>query len=255
MQNLKRIKIIFLLMLSCILLKATENANEILNERANSSRQDWLNRTLIKLVSNQSGASFRNIKCKIFLSLGADPNTRDQFGLTSLHHAAMHNNVKQIRKLISARADIDVVDKYGSKPLCYTILTGKNEAANEIINQIKNLNKSNSTACLEQKNGFNLTPLHLAVSFNRLEIVQRLLSLGVNPDGITSAGETTYSKTPLHYAAEISNFDLIELLLSYGANKDAIDNKQETIFDILRKKDIPHSRACLEELNKKLGLN
>ncbi len=234
-------------MLPCLALRASEQASP--------NRQNWLNRNLLKLVSKNSAVSLRNIGVKVALTFGADANSRDQFSLTCLHHAAMLNNVKQIRQLVAARANIDVSDRFGSKPLCYAIIVGKNEAANDIINIVKNQYTANATAYLEKKNGFNLTPLHLAVTFNRPVIVQRLLAIGVNPDGLSSAAENICCRTPLHYAAEISNFNLIELLLSYGANKDAVDRHQETIFDILRKKDISHSRACLEELDKKLGLN
>ncbi len=237
------------------MLEATEIANETTSERADTSSLNSLNNTLLKFVSNRQCGFFRNLGVKLVLLGGADPNGRDQHNLSCLHHAAMQNNAKQIRQLVAARANIDVSDRYGSKPLCYAIIDGKNEAANEIINQIKNLYVNNTTAYLQRRNGHKLTPLHLAVTFNRPVIVQRLLALGVNPDGLNSAAENICCRTPLHYAAEISNFNLIELLLSYGANKDAVDQHQETIFDILRKKDIPHSRACLEELDKKLGLN
>lgn len=242
MKNLKYIKQFFLLLLSCCALKASEPISP--------TRQNWLNRKLLKLVSKNSVVSLRNIGVKAALNCGADPNSRDQFSLTCLHHAARYNNVHQIRQLVAARADIDVADKYGSKPLCYAIISGNDEAANDIINIVKNHYANNTTAYLERENGFNRTPLHLAVAFNRPVIVQRLLGLCVNPDGLNSVAENICYRTPLHCAAEISNFNLIELLLSYGANKDAVDPQQGTIFDILRKKDIPQSRACLEKLHK-----
>ncbi len=242
-------------MLPCNILKSTETAKEATIERADKSRQDSLNNTLLELVRNRQCGFFRNLRVKLALHRGADPNSRDQYSLSCLHHAAMQNNAKQICQLVAAKANIDVSDRYGSKPLCYAIVDGKNEAANEIINQIKNQYATDTTEYLQRRNVANLTPLHLAASFNRPEILHRLLSLGVHPDGISSAGETTGSRTPLHCAAEISNFDLIEVLLDYGANKDAIDPKQGTIFDILRKKDIPFSRACLEKLNKKLNIS
>lgn len=254
MENLKYIKIIFLL-LPCIMLEATEIVNETTSDRANTSRQVSLNNTLLKLVSNRQCGFFRNLGVRLALRIGADPNSRDQYSLSCLHHAAMQNNTKQIRQLVAANANIDVNDRYGSKPLCYAIVDGKDAAANEIINQIKSHYATNTTEYLQSRNGHNLTPLHLATAFNRPLIMHRLLGLGVNPDGMSCATENVPSRTPLHYAAEISNFDLIEVLLSYGANKDAIDPQQGTIFDILRKKDIPHSRACLDKLNKTLGLN
>ncbi len=236
------------------MLEATEIGNETTNERTNTSRQDSLNHTLLKLVSNRQCGFFRNLGVKLALRRGADPNSHDQYSLSCLHHAAMQNNAKQIRQLVGAKANIDVSDRYGSKPLCYAILDGKNEAANEIINQIKNQYATNTTEYLQRRNVANLTPLHLAASFNRPEILHRLLSLGVNPDGMSSATENIHCRTPLHCAAEISNFNLIEILLSYGSSIDANDPKQGTIFDILRKKDIPHSRDCLEKLNKKFNL-
>ena len=254
MQKLKYLKIIFLFMLPCIMLEATEAANQTTNERANSASQVRLNQTLLELVSNKSFRYLRNFGVKTALRLGADPNSRDQFSLTCLHHAAIHNNAKQIRQLVAARADINASDRCGSKPLCYAILDGKNEAANEIINQIKNQFATNTTEYLQRRNVANLTPLHLAVAFNRPEIVQRLLGLGVNPNGISCAAESIYTMTPLHYAAEISNFNLIEILLSYGANKDASDPNHGTIYDILRKKDIPYSRDCLKKLSDKFDL-
>jgi ankyrin repeat protein len=243
MKNFHNFKIIFCLMP----ISAAENVPQ---QPANLS---WADKQLINAVSNTNSncctrlplTSLRNFCVKAALFCGADPNTKDQFGMTALHHAAQNDNVQQIRQLVAARANLDLPDRYGSLPIDFAIITGNQAASTELINQIKNRFTSSAVECLQKRNQFNQAPLHMAAAFNRNLTVAELLAAGVHPDGITTAA-SNLCKMPLHYAAENCNIKLMHLLQAYGANIYALDPIQGTVFHILARKDHPESRKCLE---------
>lgn len=56
------------------------------------------------------------------------------------------------------------------------------------------------------------TPLHLAVKVNSLEICEKLLKAGVNPNPIDHDGNT-----PLDTAVSRKSESIVEMLKSYGA--------------------------------------
>lgn len=225
-------------------------AENVTQQPANLS---WADKQLINAVSNSSSnccarlplPGFRNFRVKAALFCGADPNTKDQFGMTALHHAAQNDNVQQIRQLVAARANLDLPDRYGSLPIDFAIITGNQAASTELINQIKTHFASSALEHLQKRNQFNQAPLHMAAAFSRNVTVAELLAAGVHPDGITSAAKPI-TKMPLHYAAENCNIKLMHLLQSYGANIYALDPIQGTAFHILARKDHPESRKCLE---------
>ena len=54
---------------------------------------------------------------RTLLSLGADPNTRDNIGNTPLHKAAIAGAVSKVRLLIDHGAELEAHNKYGRTPL------------------------------------------------------------------------------------------------------------------------------------------
>eukprot|EP00049_Salpingoeca_infusionum_P006556 m.108542 g.108542 ORF g.108542 m.108542 type:complete len:428 (-) comp13350_c2_seq2:226-1509(-) len=62
-------------------------------------------------------------------------------------------------------------------------------------------------------------PLHIAVTYKNIAVVEALLELGADPNATTKRGDT-----PLHFAARECLLDIIPLLLQFGANP-AIQNK------------------------------
>ena len=65
---------------------------------------------------------------------------------------------------------------------------------------------------LPSKNGFNVFPIHSAVTENNFTITKMLLEAGAYPNVCQKSGVA-----PLHTAAQLGNIELIILLLEYGA--------------------------------------
>jgi len=59
-----------------------------------------------------------------------------------------------------------------------------------------------------------LTPLHVAVKLNRVELVKILISAGAN----VNVADGKSGHTPLHLAAESGQLDVVELLLAKRAD-------------------------------------
>lgn len=74
-------------------------------------------------------------------------------------------------------------------------------------------------ADLNQRNSYGDTPLHEAVTHERIVVAQLLLSGGADVNA-----QDTNGRTPLHIAARTSEV-LLQELLRHGANPDALDRK------------------------------
>ena len=79
-------------------------------------------------------------------------------------------------------------------------------------------------------NSFGYAPLHVAVSAGQTAIVEALLNAGANPDVVPSesseAGATLKhcaGMTPLHFAAHGGHAEIIDALLAAGADPNAAD--------------------------------
>jgi ankyrin repeat protein len=53
------------------------------------------------------------------LDLGADPNIKDIFGMTALHHAVMKGNIPIIQWVVKYGGDFTIEDNQGNRPLFY----------------------------------------------------------------------------------------------------------------------------------------
>ena len=74
-----------------------------------------------------------------------------------------------------------------------------------------------------------ISPLGIAVGFNRLEMVEFLLSKGVTVDARDGQGNT-----PLHYAAGYGRKGALELLLAAGADRAAANKEGKTPLDVAK---------------------
>ncbi|KAL7300859.1 hypothetical protein TKK_0006415 [Trichogramma kaykai] len=115
-------------------------------------------------------------------------NRSDEEGFTDLHAACMYGNIKRVQKFIDQEENLDLI--------------------------------------WQSLDGFNESPLTLAVKFNRTEIVKLLLKNGANPN------MKLLEKNPLHVFFEsfhynpnikYDEFGLLEILTSYNCDVNAKD--------------------------------
>ncbi|MFJ5423623.1 ankyrin repeat domain-containing protein [Wolbachia endosymbiont of Drosophila barbarae] len=136
-------------------------------------------------------------------------NTRDENGMTPLHHAAANGDVKTAKYLIDDGANVDAQDKGRHTPLHYAAAYGCVEIAEYLV-----VNEANVNA--QDKDGH--TPLHYAAIHGYVEIAEYLIDNGADVDAQDKDGVT-----PLHYAAVHGYVEIVKYLIDNGANINAQD--------------------------------
>ena len=76
---------------------------------------------------------------------------------------------------------------------------------------------------INAKTSYGITPLHVAPTWNHLDIAKLLIENGANVNAKASDGET-----PLHWAASGGNLDIAKLLVENGADVNAKNSDGET---------------------------
>ena len=173
----------------------------------------------INIVDARNDSVFmriNKIKIKSFPRL----NTKlvDDYGLTPLHLAAMHNDVNLIYALIKQGMDPNIINqKRGETPLMRASIQGANQA-------IKALLKSGANIHLKDANGN--TALMWAVSSKDFpKTVRLLLKNGARIDEKSNDG-----LTPLMWSAKLGLIKSVKVLLAKGANPNLLDNQGKSAF-------------------------
>ena len=111
-------------------------------------------------------------------------------------------------------------------------------AKSEDIDQIKSfIDKGYNVNTIEQKTGW--TPLHSAVSFGHISIVELLINNGANVNMASNSGFT-----PLHIAVDQGNVSFVEFLISKEADVNSKNtagltplNLAENLFNMTKLDD------------------
>jgi uncharacterized protein len=200
-------------------------------------------RTLLTSASTEGKIPMMDVLIKA----GADPNAKDEDGMTALRHVAWSgkNQVNATKRLIAAKADVNIAadddwtpliqDMYNDAsvavPLAQILLQAGADAS--VVN-----NEGNSAVMLAAERGMAVliaplvkaggdinqrgrdgTALGLAADKGQVEVVKALLDAGANPD----LGSRD-NKTPLMNAAGRDRLDVIALLLAHCARTDLVDS-------------------------------
>ncbi len=146
----------------------------------------------------------------LLLESGADVNSRDKDGSTSLHAAASCGNLEMARLLLTQpKIKVEQKNKAGQTPLHLAAEHGSKEMIKALLA---------AGAAVNGLDAANRTPLHyhLGARQRRKEVVDLLLSEGANVNAVDKEG-----RSPLHEATRSNPRDpLAELLRKHGA-KDA----------------------------------
>ena len=100
-------------------------------------------------------------------------NVRDNsyYGCTAIMHAARNGNLKMMKVLIDARADVNKHDSYGWTPVMEAVSGGRFDIVRMLSDAGADINK-------QSKNG--LTAVMWAAKMGNLEIVRFLIEVGAN---------------------------------------------------------------------------
>ena len=200
---------------------------QLLKQGADCKLQDGHGRTPLHL----SAIAGSLVSCqKLILGLsslgsGIDSgyiNSRDNEGMTCLHHCAYKGCLETLQFLIASGADIAVLDTYGRTPLHYASANSNISCVLSLVNQAtNNVNARDKTGC---------TALHSAAAKDTDgRCVEYLLSHKANawiPD--------IQGYTPLHYAAANGNVTATMSLIELESVENSVKES---------KVDIPQSFA------------
>ena len=161
--------------------------------------------------------SYENIS-NILLAGGADANIPDNYNITPLHWACNNDNHSIVNMLLEAGANINIRDNDGKTPLSWASYIGNKDI-------VKILVKAGADMDLQDNDG--KTPLHLACMRTKIGVVKILVEKGANIDIQDNDG-----KTPLHLACMSGKKSIVKILVEKGANIDIRDYHGQTPLEI-----------------------
>ncbi|GAB1598931.1 uncharacterized protein LOC115231265 [Argonauta hians] len=164
---------------------------------------------------------------ELLLQNGSKVNIQNSDGNTPLHIACQcdcDNRVLVILKLLTAGANIHIVNKVSATPLDVAAMYNKKDAVSTLLDHDKEALKGNSLALVE------------ASIRGYAPIVEMLLKYGINPNVLNKLKETA----PLHEAIRFFRLQVAERLLQYGAKTDITNAAGETPLKMV--KDLPRDR-------------
>ena len=183
----------------------------------------------------------------VLIKAGVDPNLQDESGMTALRHVTWTgtNQVAAARRLITARADVNLVADDNWTPLIQAMYAEPAVAVplGEVLLQsgadasiVNNEGNTALTVAAERalvalipalvKGGADVnfrgsdgTPLAVAAEKGGVAVAKALLAAGADPN----LGDKN-NQTPLMKAAQRDRVDVIVVLVSYCARTDLIDS-------------------------------
>ncbi len=135
---------------------------------------------------------------------------KDINGSIPLHYAIGFKNVEIVKILLSHKSNTYLTDTSGYNSLHLATRSGSYEIVREVAKGMGNLN---------WKTNKGESALHISINYQYNRITTFLLNEGVDPDIIDNENEFS----PLHYAVGWNNIDIVELLLKKGADPNKQD--------------------------------
>jgi ankyrin repeat protein len=158
---------------------------------------------------------------------GVNLDIQGENGGTALYWAIKKGHYDVAKWLIAKGADFSIISNdtdsldnltlHKENPLTLAIKLGQIDLAMQIIAKAKELKKFE---CLNSKNSNGDTPLILASGNGNIELVQKLLAMGIDPNKKNNRGATA-----LMPAAGKGDVVLVKKLLSFGVDPDIKDNR------------------------------
>lgn len=117
---------------------------------------------------------------------------------TALHVTCVHDKPEFIRALINLGADPNIPDKNGNTPLHVSVELGFLMCATKIMEKANYTTEKSKELKIDLINDQGMTPLHLAVRKNNLNMVKKLLDNGSS----VKLAESKHGYNVLHIAVE-----------------------------------------------------
>lgn len=143
----------------------------------------------------------------------------------TIHEAAAADQIEIVQAMIQDHPELlDTVSDHGFTPLGMATHFGNEEVVRFLLSKHADPN-------IQSQNGYNVYPLHTAISANFDGIAKMLIEAGAEVNVLQ-----TSRIGPLHLAAQNGNIDLIILLLENGARVDIKNDMGKTASDLAAEK-------------------
>jgi hypothetical protein len=164
-------------------------------------------------------------------------NNADDKALIS---AVMKGDDVMAKRLLTAGAKVDTVNKFGSNPIHIAV-------QNDGIEMVKVLLAAGAKADAVDKEG--IQPIHYAALKGNIVMVQILLAAGAKVDArVMNSQVEKIGAQPLHFAARSGNAELVKMLIMDGANVNAKDSNGDTPLSYILIKGIGDPVLVKKEL-------
>lgn len=122
---------------------------------------------------------------------------------TPLHAACVNGNVEMAELLLKKGAKVDAVDIDGFTPLSQALRCGSREVVSLLVRYNCDVNYAHSEY-------YDFTPLHITVCANMVDIIKELLAVKtIDVNCVDKRG-----RTPLHIAVTYGRLEAVQLLIS-----------------------------------------
>tara|TARA_Y100000385_G_C13104802_1_gene646860 strand:- start:2487 stop:3710 length:1224 start_codon:yes stop_codon:yes gene_type:complete len=157
---------------------------------------------------------------RYLVEAGLSTATKDDQGMTALHHLASRCNDTEVFDFFFSKAsDLNLKDSEGNTPFLIAIESNSIEIIH-FFSQ-KSVNK-------EIVNGRGENALHIAVKRNDIAVVNEALTFDLDINAKTSEGNTA-----LHIACmKAKDEELLKILITAGADKNSLTDFEESAFDL-----------------------
>ncbi|OYD42183.1 ankyrin repeat domain-containing protein [Sphingobacterium sp. WM] len=143
----------------------------------------------------------------------------------TIHEACAAGLTEQVQFMVDQKPDvINELSSHGFYPLGIAAHFGKEDIVRILLRNRANPNSSS-------QNGYQVFPLHSALSNNQNNIAKMLIEAGAEVNVLQSS-----RISPLHLAAQEGNIDLIIVLLEHGANIAQKNELGQTASDLAAQK-------------------
>ena len=151
---------------------------------------------------------------------GADIHHKLKDKRNILHLAAAINNISVFEYILNLGFDINTSDDEGATPIFYTVSFNYNV---EVLKKIIIMG-----ADWHHKDNDNCTILHYAATNEHIEILEYVLSLGLDVNAVNNEG-----RSPLCYAVKCNqNVNIIKKLITCGADINIRDTTGASLLDL-----------------------
>jgi ankyrin repeat protein len=182
-----------------------------------------LNQKLMKAAESGDAEEVRRL-----ITAGADVNYTAEHGFRPLLMATYYAHLDAVRVLLAHGADVNYTGFSEGTALIFAAGSGHAQLASLLLDAGADVNLALPTG--------GETALHVAVFSDRTEVVQLLSRAGADVNRRTATGGDTdlfnggarlWAETPLHFAAAYASPATIEALLAAGADKTIADSHGE----------------------------